>query len=124
MAALDINEKAEVYETLSSLNMAFAGIIQHLQTLHKPDCLNPKPPNFSQVSPKSCKPNLTKSFLKICIKSSLTIGDATGKRGNDGKSISAIPMTFSFTLKNAKRSLLDSARNADSLSQFDPRQTR
>jgi hypothetical protein len=35
MAVLDVTEKAGIYETLSSLNMAFAGIIQHLQTLHK-----------------------------------------------------------------------------------------
>jgi len=35
MAALDGNQKAEVYETLSSLNMAFAGIVQHLQTLQR-----------------------------------------------------------------------------------------
>jgi hypothetical protein len=35
MAALDSNQKAEVYETLSSLNMAFAGIVQHLQTLQQ-----------------------------------------------------------------------------------------
>jgi hypothetical protein len=35
MAALDSNQKAEVYETLSSLNMAFAGIVQHLQILQR-----------------------------------------------------------------------------------------
>ena len=35
MAALDSTQKAEIYETLSSLNMAFAGIIQHLQTLQR-----------------------------------------------------------------------------------------
>jgi hypothetical protein len=35
MAALDSTQKAGVYETLSSLNMAFAGILQHLQTLQK-----------------------------------------------------------------------------------------
>jgi hypothetical protein len=29
------DEKAEIYETLSSMNRAFAGIIQHLQTLHR-----------------------------------------------------------------------------------------
>jgi hypothetical protein len=33
MAVPDVNQKAEIYETLSSLNMAFAGIVQHLQTL-------------------------------------------------------------------------------------------
>jgi hypothetical protein len=35
MAALDVIQKAGVYETLSSLNMAFAGIVQHLQTLQR-----------------------------------------------------------------------------------------
>jgi hypothetical protein len=35
MAALDGTQKTEIYETLSSLNMAFAGIVQHLQTLQK-----------------------------------------------------------------------------------------
>ena len=35
MAALDGIQKAEVYETLSSLNMAFAGILQHLKTLQQ-----------------------------------------------------------------------------------------
>jgi len=35
MAAIDVTQKVEIYETLSSLNMAFAGIVQHLQTLHK-----------------------------------------------------------------------------------------
>jgi hypothetical protein len=35
MAALDVTKKTEIYETLSSLNTAFAGIVQHLQTLHK-----------------------------------------------------------------------------------------
>jgi hypothetical protein len=35
MATFDVTQKTEVYETLSSLNMAFAGIVQHLQTLQK-----------------------------------------------------------------------------------------
>jgi hypothetical protein len=35
MATFDVTQKTEVYETLSSLNMAFAGIVQHLQTLHR-----------------------------------------------------------------------------------------
>jgi hypothetical protein len=35
MAALDVTQKAGVYETLSSLNTAFAGIVQHLQALQK-----------------------------------------------------------------------------------------
>lgn len=35
MAAIDVTQKAAIYETLSSLNMAFAGIIQHLKTLQQ-----------------------------------------------------------------------------------------
>jgi hypothetical protein len=35
MATFDVTQKTDVYETLSSLNMAFAGIVQHLQTLQK-----------------------------------------------------------------------------------------
>ena len=35
MAALNAIKKAEIYETLASLNMAFAEIVQHLQTLHE-----------------------------------------------------------------------------------------
>jgi hypothetical protein len=62
MAALDGTQKADVYETLSSLNMAFAGIIQHLQN---------KRQSCSQVLLLNCKPNLTRNFWKTC--TSLTL---------------------------------------------------
>ena len=42
MAVLDVTQKTEIYETLSSLNMAFAGIVQHLQTLQKTGLFNSK----------------------------------------------------------------------------------
>ena len=42
MATFDVTQKTEVYETLSSLNMAFAGIVQHLQTLQKTGRFNSK----------------------------------------------------------------------------------
>ena len=42
MAVSDVTEKSEIYETLSSLNMAFAGIVQHLQTLQKTGLSNSK----------------------------------------------------------------------------------
>lgn len=35
MAVPDVTQKSEIYETLASLSMAFAGIIQHLETLKK-----------------------------------------------------------------------------------------
>lgn len=42
MAALDVTQKAGVYETLSSLNLAFAGIVQHLQTMQRSGVLSSK----------------------------------------------------------------------------------
>lgn len=35
MATFDLTQKTEVYKTLSSLNTAFAEIVQHLHTLQK-----------------------------------------------------------------------------------------
>jgi hypothetical protein len=52
MAAPDVTQKTEVYETLSSLNMAFAGIVQHLQTLQRTGLFKSKTaklfPSFTQ----------------------------------------------------------------------------
>jgi hypothetical protein len=52
MATFDVTQKTEVYETLSSLNMAFAGIVQHLQTLQKTGLFKSKVaklfPDFAQ----------------------------------------------------------------------------
>ena len=51
MAVLDGTQKAGVYETLSSLNTAFAGIVQHLQTLQRTGLFQSKAaklfPNFA-----------------------------------------------------------------------------
>jgi hypothetical protein len=81
----------------------------------KPDCLNRKRQGCFPVSRKNCKRNSTNSFSKTYTSLSLTIGTNTEKRGNAGKSISAILMTFSFTPKSAKSSLPNNARNANSL---------
>jgi hypothetical protein len=35
MATRDVTQKEQIYETLSSLNMAFGGIVQHLKTLQQ-----------------------------------------------------------------------------------------
>jgi hypothetical protein len=52
MADLDVNQKAQIYETLASLNMAFAGIVQHLKTLHDTGLFRSKAsklfPDFAQ----------------------------------------------------------------------------
>ena len=45
------DEKAEIYETISAMNRAFAGIVQHLQTLHQTGLFKSKSaklfPNFT-----------------------------------------------------------------------------
>ena len=52
MAVPDVKQKAEIYETLSALNMAFAGIVQHLQTLQQTGLFKSKTakhfPSFTQ----------------------------------------------------------------------------
>lgn len=42
MAALNVTQKTEIYETLSRLNSAFAGIVQHLEKLQRTTLLKPK----------------------------------------------------------------------------------
>lgn len=42
MATFDVTQKTEVYETLSSLNRAFAGIVQHLEKLQRSGPFKPK----------------------------------------------------------------------------------
>jgi hypothetical protein len=52
MAVLDVTQKAGIYETLSNLNTAFAGIVQHLQSLHRTGLFKSKAarlfPDFAQ----------------------------------------------------------------------------
>jgi hypothetical protein len=42
MAVLDSNKKADVYETLSSINMAFAGIDDHLRSIRQAGIISRK----------------------------------------------------------------------------------
>jgi hypothetical protein len=52
MAAPDVTQKAQIYETLSGLNVAFSGIVQHLNTLQKTGLFKSKTaklfPDFTQ----------------------------------------------------------------------------
>ena len=53
MAVLDVKQKAEIYETLSSLNAAFAGIVQHLRTLQQTGLFTSK---ASKLAPSQFRP--------------------------------------------------------------------
>jgi hypothetical protein len=114
MAVPDVNQKAEIYETLSALNMPLLVLSSTFKPCNRPDYSNRKRPNFSRVSPKSFRQNSIKNFSKTYTSLSLMIGAAMGKLETNTKSISAIRMTFSFTRKNTKISLPNSARKQPS----------
>ncbi len=42
MAVPDVTERTEIYETLSGLNLAFAAIVEHLQTMRQSRILRPQ----------------------------------------------------------------------------------
>ena len=69
MATIDVTQKAEVYETLSSLNTAFAGIIQHLQTLQKTGLFKSKAakllPSFTQELQAECNQEFLETLHQL-----------------------------------------------------------
>ena len=113
MAALDVTQKADIYETLSSLNMAFAGIVQHLQTLQRTGLFKSKAAKLFPSFALELQAEFNQEFLEDLHQLELDDWGRYGKVGNAGKRKSAILTTFSFTPKNAKSSLQNNARNAD-----------
>ena len=69
MADLNATKKAEIYETLASLNMAFAGIVQHLQTLHEARLFKSKAgklfPGFVQELQAECNQEFLETLEAI-----------------------------------------------------------
>ena len=69
MAAPDVTQKAEIYETLSSLNTAFAGIVQHLQTLQKTGLFTTKAakllPSFVQELQAECNQEFLETLHQL-----------------------------------------------------------
>jgi hypothetical protein len=64
MAVLDVTEKAGVYETLSSLNTAFAGIVQHLQTLQRTGPFKPKSAKLFSGLTQELQAEINQEFLE------------------------------------------------------------
>ena len=64
MAVLDVTQKAGVYETLSSLNTAFAGIVQHLQTLQKLGTFKPKSVKLLSGLAQELQAEINQDFLE------------------------------------------------------------
>jgi hypothetical protein len=69
MAAPDVTQKSEIYETLSSLNMAFAGIVQHLHTLQKTGLFSSKAakllPSFAQELQAECNQEFLETLHQL-----------------------------------------------------------
>ena len=42
MAAPDVTQKTDIYETLSGINLAFGAVVDHLQTMRQSRVLTPK----------------------------------------------------------------------------------
>ena len=64
MAALDVTQKREIYETLSSLNTGFAGIVQHLQTLQKTGLFQSKAAKLFPSFVQELQAELNQEFLE------------------------------------------------------------
>ena len=64
MATLDVTQKAEIYETLSSLNTAFAGIVQHLQTLQRTGLFKSKAANLFPSFTQELQAEFNQEFLE------------------------------------------------------------
>jgi hypothetical protein len=64
MATLNVTEKAEIYETLSSLNMAFAGIVQHLQKLQKSGPFKPESAKLFSGLTQELQAEINQDFLE------------------------------------------------------------
>jgi hypothetical protein len=64
LAALDSTNKAGVYETLSSLNTAFAGIVQNLHTLQKTGLFKSKVAKLFPGFAQELQAELNQEFLE------------------------------------------------------------
>src|SRR6476660_7010106 len=64
MATLDVTQKTEVYETLSSLNRAFAGIVQHLQKLQRSGPFKPKSAKLFSGLTQDLQAEINQDFLE------------------------------------------------------------
>jgi len=64
MAVLDVTQKADVYETLSSLNTAFAGIVQHLHALQHTGPFKPKSAKLFSSLAQELQAEINQDFLE------------------------------------------------------------
>jgi hypothetical protein len=64
MATLDVTQKAGIYETLSSLNLAFAGIVQHLHTLQKTGLFKSKAAKLLSGLTQELQAEINQDFLE------------------------------------------------------------
>ena len=64
MADLDVTQKADIYETLSGLNTAFAGIVQQLQKLQRTAPFKPKSAKLFSGLAQELQAEINQEFLE------------------------------------------------------------
>jgi hypothetical protein len=64
MANFYVNRKAGVYETLSNLNTAFTGIVQHLETLQRTGPFKPKSAKLFSSLAQELQAEINQEFLE------------------------------------------------------------
>lgn len=64
MADLNVTQKADIYETLSALNTAFAGIVQHLQKLQRITLFKPKSAKLFSGFAQELQAEINQDFLE------------------------------------------------------------
>jgi hypothetical protein len=79
MAVLNVDEKVAVYQTLSSLNLAFAGIIEHLQTLEETGLFKSKAAKLFSSFTQELQAEFNQEFLEALHQIELDDWNAHGK---------------------------------------------
>src|SRR5438270_3438334 len=110
MAVPDFTEKAGIYETLSSLNTAFAGIVQHLQTLQKTGLFKSKAAKLFPSFALELQAEFNQEFLEDLHQVELEHWGCYGKARQRWESTCAILTTYYFRPKNGKSNLRNNAR--------------
>ena len=83
MAVPDVKQKAEIYQTLSALNTAFAGVVQHLLTLQQTGLFTSKAsklfPSFVQELQAECNQEFLETLEAIELEDWSRFGKARQK---------------------------------------------
>jgi len=108
------DEKAEIYETLSSMNRAFAGIVQSLQTLHETGLFTSKASKLFPSFALELQAEFNQEFLENLHQLELDDWGSYGKARDKWEKHLRDPDDVFIHAKDAKSSLPSNAREQSS----------